>query len=211
MKTTFNKTGFAAWLSIPLLIVTLLSWSACTNNKLPIFGSDGTEEHGNNKGHVISPFHLLNEDSVRISSERYQGKIWICDFFFTRCTTVCPRMSSNMSLVQEAFKGDTSLAIFSFTVDPGNDNPSRLKIYANALGANPQQWHFFTGSKQDIYRIVSNDFLLTAAKADGDQFLHSNSFVLVDPQHRIRGFYQGTSDAEVKQLIKDIRTLKKEK
>lgn len=167
-------------------------------------------------GHEIADFAFLNQDSVIRRSEEFEGKIWVAEYFFTTCQSICPVMNAQMRRVQEAFKEDSVLQIFSFSVDPENDTPSQLKKYAVRHGARPNLWQFFTGSKTDLYHLARRSFFLlkpaaVAKQGDGgSDFIHTNNFVLVDSKKRIRGYYDGTSVEEVDQLIADIKKLKQE-
>jgi protein SCO1 len=138
-----------------------------------------------------------------------KGKVWVADFFFTRCPTICPVMTNNLQDVQEAFLGNENLKILSFTCDPEYDRPEQLSNYAAAFAADTKQWQFVTGEKSSLYRFARNELSITATDGDGGEtdFIHEQYLVLVDKDGFIRGFYDGTKPYEVKLLIRDIKKL----
>lgn len=171
--------------------------------------------------HTISGFSLLSQDSSQVSDSIFRGKIHIADFFFTTCGTICPKMSNEMMRVQHAFEKDSDVVIVSYTVDPTHDIPSILKEYADKHKAIKNKWFFLTGNKKTIYDLGRNSYLLAVGDGDGgaDDFLHSEMFVLVDKEGRIRGgkdkrgnmlTYDGTNILDVNRLIEDIAVLKLE-
>jgi protein SCO1/2 len=145
-----------------------------------------------------------------------KGKIAVVEYFFTTCKSICPIMNRQMQRVDASFKNDQDVRIFSFTVDPETDDVEQMKKYATSHQANPGKWHFLTGKKADLYALARKSFfVLKPAEAQnlgdaGSDFIHTNNFVLVDKQLRIRGYYDGTSEKEVNQLISDIKRLQKE-
>lgn len=168
-------------------------------------------------GHEIASFSFLNQDSVMVSSSDHEGKIWVAEYFFTTCGSICPLMNAQMRRVQEAFKDANDIQIFSFSVDPEHDTPSVLKKYAVRHGARPNIWQFLTGNKDQLYTLARRSFFLlkpaeVAKHGDGNSdFIHTNNFVLVDHKKRIRGYYDGTSIQEVDQMIQDIKKLQTER
>lgn len=162
--------------------------------------------------HSVGSFSLLDQDSVVITEQIASGKISVVDFFFSTCTTICPKMSNQLMRVQSTCGNEGDLVILSFTVDPQNDSPSRLKQYAKEHNAKPGTWYFLTGEKDSIYRLARESYFLNALEGTGgaDAFLHSESFLLIDKQGRIRGIYDGTDHFEVKKLIEDIAALRHE-
>jgi protein SCO1/2 len=155
---------------------------------------------------------LLNQDGNPRVLNEFKGKIVVVDFFFTSCGTICPRMTGNFGKLQAKFdKKDVQL--LSFTVDPEYDTPAQLLAYAQEQGAKPGQWTFLTGSREDIYRLARRGFRLVATEVgigSGD-FIHTEKFTLLDRGGRVRGYYDGTSDADIRRLEKDIEKLKYEK
>tara|TARA_B100000927_G_scaffold111196_1_gene89783 strand:+ start:87 stop:746 length:660 start_codon:yes stop_codon:yes gene_type:complete len=168
------------------------------------------------RGHFISDFDLINQDSLAFSSSSVSKKIWVVEYFFASCKGICPIMNEQMKRIQSAFLTDTNVVILSFTVDPEHDTPKVLKAYANAHGAEDGKWFFLTGAKASIYELARKSFFLlkpAEAKNQGDvgsDFIHTNNFVLVDENKQIRGYYDGTNRNEVDELIDDIDILQKE-
>lgn len=168
-------------------------------------------------GHRIQEFSFLDQSGHAYGSEDLTGKMYVAEYFFTTCGTICPIMNSEMQRVQAAFKGNDNFKILSFTVDPETDSVAQMKAYAEGHGADPKQWHFLTGAKKDLYKLARRSFFIlkpAEAKNQGDvgsDFIHTNYFVLVDTQKRIRGYYDGTNAKEVDKLIQDIQKLLNEK
>jgi protein SCO1/2 len=164
-------------------------------------------------GHKIGHFSFLNQDSLIFTDAELKGKVYVAEYFFTTCKTICPKMNGQMCRVQAAFANEKNFEILSFTVDPKTDTPSKLKNYATMHNANSSQWHFLTGSKDKLYKLARTSFFVlkpaeTTNQGDvGSDFIHTNNFVLVDKQRRIRGYYDGTSSSDVDRLITDAKTL----
>lgn len=160
--------------------------------------------------HTVGGFSFYDQDSVLVTEKVTEGSIYVVDFFFSTCKTICPKMSNQLMRVQHNFKTDADVKILSFTVDPLNDTPTQLKKYATKHNAIPGKWYFLTGDKVKIYSIAKESYFLTAMEdsAMEEGFLHAEQMVLVDKEKRIRGFYDGTNIFEVKKLIEDIATLK---
>lgn len=169
------------------------------------------------QGHVIQEFSFVNQDGQKVTNQTVKGKIWVAEYFFTTCQSICPIMNQEMNRVQKAFQGDSDVKILSFTVDPDMDTPEQLKKYAKEHSYVQGQWHFLTGKKEELYRFARESvFVLSPAEAEnkgdaGSDFIHTNNFVLIDYLGRIRGYYNGTLPHEVNQLIEDIKLLKEEK
>ena len=164
------------------------------------------------KNHRIRDFRLVNQDGDSVTDSFLKDKIYVADFFFTTCPTICPAMSNELERVQEAFEGDLGIQIVSHTVQPEYDSPEILKEYAALHKANPNQWTFLTGDKSEIYSLARKSYFAVTTEGDGgiSDFIHTENFVLVDKKKRIRGFYDGTSADDVNRLIKDIKILKDE-
>lgn len=168
-------------------------------------------------GHRIGKFEFLNQNGEKITHEDVQGKIFVAEYFFTTCLTICPVMTEEMKRVQERFKGNQDVKILSFTVDPEQDDVEVMKAYAENHNAVAGQWHFLTGPKEDLYSLARNSFfVLKPAEAKnlgdaGSDFIHTNNFVLVDREMRIRGYYDGTSTEDINVLMDDIDLLLNEK
>ncbi len=167
-------------------------------------------------GHTVQKFSFIDQNNQTITDETVKGKIWVAEYFFTTCKSICPIMNQEMMKVQKAFKDDQDVKILSFTVDPEVDTPAQLKTYAKEHHSQDGQWYFITGKKEELYAFARQSiFVLKPAEAAnlgdaGSDFIHTNNFVLVDWEGKIRGYYDGTKSKEVTQLIADIQLLKKE-
>ena len=161
-------------------------------------------------GHTIGKFSFQDQDGNTVTQEDVRGKVYVVEYFFTTCGTICPKMNKQMQRVHKAYKGNKNVNILSFAVDPKTDTVEQMKRYATQHGADASQWHFLTGNKDSLYRLARTSFfVLKPAEAEnqgdvGSDFIHTNNFVLVDKQMRIRGYYDGTSAKEVDKLIHDI-------
>ena len=162
----------------------------------------------------VPPFSFIDRYGKPFTDKDVAGKIVIADFFFTRCTTICPRMSINMQQLQLKLDDDAykDVVFLSHTVDPENDTPEVLDAYAKKLEADPVRWKFLTGNAPDIYRMGNTGYLLSALEdtASAEQFVHDGRFVLVDKQHHIRGYYDGTTASGMNALAADLKMLLKE-
>lgn len=154
-------------------------------------------------------FEMTDQTGESFSSESLKGKVWVVEFFFTRCTGVCPVMNRNMATVFNALKGWEDFAIVSISVDPENDTPETLAAYGKRFGADATKWHFLNGPKEEVLRLSRQGFLLGTSEV-AEEFVHSNRFVLVDRGGGIRGYYVGTDEADVHQLIADALSLLRE-
>jgi len=162
--------------------------------------------------HTIQPFSFINQYHDTVSEKTINNKIFVADFFFATCQSICPKMSSQLVHVQNAFKDDNNVLILSHTVNPANDTVEVLNGYAQTYGTIKNKWHLLTGSKKTIYDMARFSYLVNALEDDGsaEGFLHSELFILVDAQKRIRGMYDGTDSVAVVKLISDIKLLKQE-
>ncbi|MGZ4095216.1 MAG: SCO family protein [Bacteroidia bacterium] len=178
---------------------------------LPVFGE---KKLGTNDTiyHTVGDFKFTNQYGEEISNATVKNKIYIADFFFATCQSICPEMSKNLTQVQKEFEKDDSLLILSHSVNPMHDTVEVLRNYAETYGAKKNKWHFLTGSKKQIYNLAKESYLVNALEDDGsaEGFLHSELFLLVDKKGRIRGMYDGTDKAAITKLISDIKLLKKE-
>lgn len=205
------------FLLLPLIII-LFSCNT-EEKKLPILGERAPVERIKNGKTVIDTiyqtipaFKFLNQDSSIITDKDFDGKIYVADFFFTSCTSICPIMHRNMLTVYKEFSGNNEVKILSHSIDSKYDTPSRLKKYASKLGISGNQWEFVRGSRDSIYTIAEKSYLTSVGEdsnAPGG-FIHQGWFILVDKDKRLRGAYDGTNEEQVKQLIADMHTLLKE-
>lgn len=165
------------------------------------------------KKHYISNFSLTNQNGETITQDDYKDKIYIADFFFTTCGTICPVMTSNMKKVQQAILLDDDIKLLSHTVMPEIDTVAQLKKYAIEKGVLNHKWNLVTGSKKDIYNLARKSYLVAKydpTKDDAYGIVHTENFVLVDKKKQIRGMYDGTDDKDIDRLLEDIEILKEE-
>jgi len=164
------------------------------------------------KYHTIAPFSLVNQNGDTITQKDYEGKIYVADFFFTTCPTICPIMTDNMADVQQAILDDKDIMLLSHSVTPQIDSVAQLKKYALEKGVIDRKWNLVTGDKKHIYELARKSYLAVKNDGDGGPFdmIHTENFILVDKQKRIRGFYDGTSEEEIQRLLGDLEALKKE-
>jgi len=167
--------------------------------------------------HTISDFSFSNQLGNTITKSNVSGKIFVTDFFFTTCGGICPKMTTQLQRVHSEFIDDPNFLILSHTVNPKTDSVEVMYRYAERFEADHSKWWFLTGSKEDLYLMARKSYLVVPDKADpnfthGDEsdFIHTENFVLIDPEGRIRGMYDGTMQAEVSELIRDVYDLKKE-
>ncbi|WKD85592.1 SCO1 protein [Polaribacter huanghezhanensis] len=164
------------------------------------------------KNHKIADFSLINQNGDTITNNNYKDKIYIADFFFTRCKTICIAMAYNMSELQEYYKNDDDIMFLSHSVTPVIDSVSVLKAYAIQKGVIDGKWNVTTGSKKHIYELARKSYfaVLDEGNGDEDDFIHTEQFVLVDKDRRIRGYYDGTEKKDMQKIIADIALLKEE-
>lgn len=169
------------------------------------------------EGHTIGDFSFTNQLGEEITQEDTKGKIYVADFFFTTCGGICPKMTKQLQRVQAEFAGDENFKILSHTVFPSYDTVEVMKAYADRFEADHKQWWFLTGSKKDLYLMARRSYLVVPDENDDSfehgsesDFIHTENFVLIDPDRRIRGMYDGTDPDQVSKLIKDVYDLKRE-
>jgi protein SCO1/2 len=202
-------------------VAIILLWNACkfneTNKTLPIYGNrspvtktvDG-KTVTDTIYQTIPKFSTVNQYGDSISNKKLDGNIYVADFFFTTCPSICPVMHRNMLNVYNEFKNAGDFKIISYTIDPKHDSVNVLKKYADNLGITGNTWWFLQGKKEDIYKL-SESYLVRRPEEDAKQlFIHDGYFILIDKQKRIRGTYDGTVPEQVTQLIADIKTLRTE-
>lgn len=168
--------------------------------------------HYQKKYHKISDFKLVNQNGDTITQELYKDKIYIADFFFTTCQTICPIMTDNMVQLQEKLKDDNQVMLLSHSVTPEIDSVPQLKKYALKKGVIDSKWNLVTGDKKQIYELARKSYLAVKTDGDGGPFdmIHTENFMLVDKKKQIRGFYDGTNQEDMERLLNDIKTLEKE-
>lgn len=217
----FNKSKgtLKVMLVLSVISIALILFVGTPQKKLPIFNPtdvnpklvDPSVKHVN-RNHKVSDFVLINQNGQEITQKDYENKIYVADFFFTRCQTICPIMTGNMKMVQEAFLNDPKVMMLSHSVTPIMDSVPVLKAYAIDKGVNDAKWNLVTGPKKEIYRLARKSYFAVLDEGDGgiQDFIHTENFVLVDPKKRIRGYYDGTDIADVERLIEDIKLLEEE-
>jgi len=160
--------------------------------------------------HHIREFELIDQNGEMITEKNLNGKVSVVDFFFTTCPGICPKMTSNMKLVQDAFQEDEKVLILSHSVTPAYDSIPVLKEYVEEKGITKQEWHLLKGERSVIYDLGRNQYFVEedlGLEKDPDAFIHTENFILVDQKRRIRGIYNGLNKSSVRQLIADIKTL----
>jgi protein SCO1/2 len=164
------------------------------------------------RNHKVADFSLINQNGDTITQDDYKDKIYVADFFFTRCLTICPVMTNNIGKLQEVFKNDDDVKFLSHSVTPDIDSVSVLKEYAIKKGVIDSKWNITTGSKKHIYELARKSYFAVLEEGDGglQDFIHTENFILVDKKKQIRGFYDGTNNEDIERLIADIKLLKTE-
>lgn len=164
------------------------------------------------KYHTIADFSFVNQNGDTITKKNYEGKIYVADFFFTTCGSICPKMSTNLSEVQKAVLNNPKVMLLSHTVFPEVDSVSVLKAYAVKYGVVDSKWNLVTGDKKEIYTMARKSYLAVKLGRPDQLYdmVHTENFVLVDQKRRVRGFYDGTNKEEIKRLLEDIEFLSKE-
>ncbi len=201
---------------IPVILfcIATISIISCDNSsrKLPIMG-ERDFVNGDSVYHTIPDFSFVNQDSSMITNKTYESKIYVADFFFTTCPTICPVMKKQMLRVYEKYKENPKVGILSHTIDPRHDSVKVLKEYASQLGISGKMWNFVTGEKAKIYEIGEKSYYVTAGEDStaAGGIIHSGAFILVDTKRRVRGIYDGTKETDVTKLIKDMEVLLNEK
>ena len=164
------------------------------------------------KYHKIAPFKLINQNGDTITEANYKDKIYVADFFFTTCLSICPMMTDNMVRIQEKIINDPEVMLLSHSVTPVIDSVPRLKAYAEEKGVVDSKWNMVTGDKKQIYNLARKSYLAVKTVGDGGPFdmIHTENFILVDKEKQIRGFYDGTKEEDIQQLLHDFEGLKNE-
>ena len=229
MKFSLKAGILLATLLVPALLYLLLRFGTQNHYELPrylpkidstrgepLMGKvrlpDGEEITDTIYNH-IPPFRLIDQDGRTVDQSIVKNKIYVADFFFTRCGTICPRVSSQLTRVQDIFRNNPDIMFLSHSVDPEHDRPAQLKTYAQKYEAIPGKWYFLTGSKAEIYDLAMHGYYLPAVDAGvkegkpDETFIHSEKLVLVDKQGIVRGLYDGTDKEAVDRLVLEIRVL----
>jgi len=219
-KSTAKNTIF--FMRYPVFYVALccMAIASCNqNDSLPLYGPKTAVEVIKNGvktvdsiDYSIPNFQFTDQDGKPVDSNTISGKIFVADFFFTSCPSICPKMMKEMDGVYEKYKSNKDVVILSYSIDPVRDSVARLKKYEKKIGFESSKWHLLTGNKDSIYSLA--DKYLVSAAQDPDApggFIHSGNFILIDKHRRIRGYYDGTKEDKVQKLMDDIDILLKEK
>jgi len=214
-----SKSTFIFLFFFTLIFLPILYFMVKPKSELPVFNPsdvnprlvDDALKHIS-KDHKVSDFKLINQNGKIITQENFENKIYVADFFFTRCQTICPVMAVNMAELQEYYKNDNEIKFLSHSVTPGIDSVPVLRAYADKKGAIDGKWEITTGDKMHIYELARKSYFAVLDEGDGgDQdFIHTEQFVLIDKKKQIRGFYDGTEADEMQRIIDDIEILKME-
>ena len=205
-------------------LILLIGIAACKNKSttlpLPFINKPDFTPEWINKGdsgytsiHTIPSFSFTDQDGQTVTEKTVEGNIYVADFIFTRCASICPKMTANMGTLQEKYKNDDGVIFLSHSVTPDMDSVPVLKRYAENKGVISGKWHLLTGSKDDIYTLAKKQYYAgdtIGYYQTGNEFLHTENFILVDKHRRIRGVYNGTLALEMERLIEDIEILKQE-
>ncbi|EDP70205.1 hypothetical protein FBALC1_11747 [Flavobacteriales bacterium ALC-1] len=216
---TMTKNNWITFILSILVCVLIYFYvtSTLSNKVLPIYNPSNFNPElvdkslqSTNKNHIISDFSLVNQNGETITQENYKDKIYIADFFFTRCGTICPIMTNNMAKIQNEFLNDNDIMLLSLSVTPEIDSVPILRDYANNKGVIDSKWNVTTGDKKHIYDLARKSYFAVVEQGDGglQDFIHTPNVILIDKKQQIRGIYDGTNDDDIKQIIVDIKTLK---
>ncbi|MEZ4792232.1 MAG: SCO family protein [Gelidibacter sp.] len=164
------------------------------------------------KYHKIADFSLINQNGKTITQDDYKGKIYVADFFFTTCQTICPIMTEHMSKIQKAILNDDEVMLLSHSVTPQIDSVAQLKKYALEKGVNDHKWNLVTGDKKQIYELARKSYMAVKTDGNGDDYdmIHTENFMLIDKKRQIRGYYDGTKPEDIERLLEDIKVLEGE-
>lgn len=207
------------FLIISVIIVAIIYNTLNVYQPLPIYQPamvstelvDSTIQY-QKKYHKIADFSLINQNGKTITQNDYKDKIYVADFFFTTCQTICPIMTDHMAQIQNALVNDQEVLLLSHSVTPEIDSVAQLKRYALEKGVNDAKWNLVTGDKKQIYELARKSYLAVKDDGDGGPFdmIHTENFMLIDKNKEIRGFYDGTNSEDIERLLKDIKHLKQE-
>lgn len=202
-----------------LVVIPVFYFLVKVDEKLPIYNPADINPklvdyslRGKSRNHKIADFSLINQNGDTITNETFEDKIYITDFFFTRCQTICLVMAYHMSELQDFYKQDDDIMFLSHSVTPTIDSITVLKNYADKKGVIDGKWHVTTGSKKHIYDLARKSYFAVLDEGNGDEndFIHTENFVLIDKERRIRGIYDGTDKENMQKIITDIQLLKEE-
>jgi len=210
--------NFGIFFSILSVIIIVIIYNILNVKKpLPIYQPamvsdelvDSTIQY-QKKYHKIADFSLLNQNGETITQDTYKNKIYVADFFFTTCQTICPIMTDHMYQIQKEIINDDAIMLLSHSVTPKIDSIAQLKKYAREKGVIARKWNLVTGDKKQIYELARKSYLAVKTDGNGDEYdmIHTENFMLIDKKRQIRGFYDGTMQEDIDRLLEDIETLK---
>jgi len=206
---------FRALMFVMALLLPLVGCGDDGGDTLPFYRSAELTPEWIDEGNVttmthrIADFSFVDQDGGRVSSSDFDGKIYVANFFFVRCTGICPSMRSNMAKIQAAYRDDDDVLLLSHSVMPASDSVPVLRNYAQANGVVSGKWHLVTGSRDSIYTLARDSYFADLNGEIENDFLHTETFFLIDGKRRIRGVYNGTLEFDVKRLIEDIAVLRR--
>ena len=207
-----------SWLLVlfPLAFVFLYFLKSDDNKPirfLPYYGPKNWSANNDTNYHSIPSFTFTNQYNQSFSNKDVKRKIYVCEYFFTTCKSICPIMNTNLEKVYQLYKDNADFLILSHTVDPETDSVAALLRYAQNHGVINKHWQFLTGNKKALYELARQGYLLSADEGDGgaEDFVHTQNFALIDENQHIRGYYDGTDSLEINRLIIDINILRQER
>ncbi|WP_370390425.1 SCO family protein [uncultured Winogradskyella sp.] len=212
--------NFGIFFSVLCIVIIAIIYNILNVDKpLPIYQPamvseelvDSTIQH-QLKYHTIADFELINQNGEIVTQDTYKDKIYIADFFFTTCQTICPIMTDHMYQIQKEIINDEEVMLLSHSVTPKIDSVAQLKRYAKKKGVIDRKWNLVTGDKKQIYELARKSYLAVKTDGNGDEYdmIHTENFMLIDKKRQIRGFYDGTDPEEINRLLKDLAILKDE-
>lgn len=212
-----SKVKISVILLLLLIGIFVLGYFFTKHQNKPIrtleyFGPKKHAKSNDTSYHSIPPFKFVSQYNQKVTEKTVSGKVYVTDYFFTTCKSICPVMSSQLERVYKAYNNRSDFMILSHTVDPETDSVAQLLSYANLHGVDNKTWLFLTGDKKHLYEIARKGYLLNAEEGNGgaEDFIHTQNFALIDKERHIRGFYDGTDSLEVNRLILDIKLLLEE-
>ena len=218
MRNFFSKFKFFGIVLLALsAVIVYLFYNALQPKKtLPVFQPSMVDQtlvdstlHYKKKYHTIADFELINQNGKNITQNDYKDRIYIADFFFTTCPTICPIMTKNMAEIQASILNQEEVLLLSHSVTPVIDSVPQLKKYALEKGVVDSKWNLVTGDKKQIYELARKSYLAVKSNGDGGPYdmIHTENFILVDKERRIRGFYDGTNKEDIQKLLEDLQIL----
>lgn len=211
------KLFFIALFILSAIIISIMYNVLTPKKVLPVYQPsmvnfemvDSTMQY-QSKYHKIADFSLINQNGDTVTQQDYENKIYVADFFFTTCQTICPIMTDHMVQIQKATMNDEEIKLLSYSVTPEIDDVDQLKRYAIEKGVHDEKWNLVTGDKKQIYELARKSYLAVKTDGNGDQYdmIHTENFMLIDKKRQIRGYYDGTKSEDIERLLEDIKVLK---